>query len=31
MVITDMSKLLKWLAVLSALGFPLALVGFRMG
>ncbi|MFT6735983.1 MAG: hypothetical protein ACJA0G_000102 [Kangiellaceae bacterium] len=26
-----MSKLLKWLAVLSALGFPLALVGFRMG
>jgi uncharacterized protein (DUF1499 family) len=26
-----MSKLLKWLAVLSALGFPLALVGFRVG
>jgi uncharacterized protein (DUF1499 family) len=26
-----MSKLLNWFAVLSALGFPLALVGFRLG
>jgi uncharacterized protein (DUF1499 family) len=26
-----MSRLLKWLAVLSALGFPLALIGFRVG
>jgi len=26
-----MSKVLKWLAVLSALGFPFALIGFRIG
>jgi len=26
-----MSRLLKWLAVLSALGFPIALIGFRIG
>jgi len=26
-----MSRLLRWLAVLSALGFPIALIGFRVG
>ena len=26
-----MSRILKWLAVLSALGFPIALLGYRMG
>lgn len=26
-----MSRILKWLAVLSALGFPIALVGYRLG
>jgi uncharacterized protein (DUF1499 family) len=30
-VVTTMSRLLKWLAVLSALGFPIALIGFRVG